>query len=651
MNRFDINALEGKDIQVHITDELAIHVTDRNGQPIWSSSAAHPPTVTDTGQRSFPLHSATMHEVTALNDGGTTGYRIELSGFDGSAAEVALRFVLDTTTDTLSVQAEQVGDAVRQINHLYRFDKPASQGGYMLLPHGSGYLIDADCPDELPGSLESDYNIIGARWSMPWFAMVHGHHTMMIIIEDWWDCQVEPYHEPGRQSSLEFSWLASLGKLSYPRRQLIRFARDMDHVAMAKAYREHARGQGLVRTLEEKAVDTPVIGKYINNVLARWPAWDPKLEDAVLADLKKFVDAGLSMTHFFPKWPGRGFSPEAASANLSNGGWQGWLHPNPVPGGWALLAGYNDKVHDLGCLTQGFLNPLVHCAGAPHFDEARLATGEDGQRDEVTEDSDHTIIMSHDLVEIMAKVFDNLRRQQLSLDVLYYDGFSAFVGTWEDFTPQHRSTRRDGFECQVQVMADTRRNGIMPGAELARFWAIGECDYFFYTDWAGDRLTNVVGTESTNCVGEPVPLFELVFHDCYVAGFSGGGYANYAVGHDWWRDRTPRLYEMMFCCAPAFNWLPQSDVPVRDWDSDRMDARLAWLKRWSAFYSAIAMSEMTSHQFLADDRDMQRIEFANGVTAEFDMKNNLCRVNGVEGFTGQWQTPAEDLGPHEPSNP
>jgi hypothetical protein len=117
------------------------------------------------------------------------------------------------------------------------------------------------------------------------------------------------------------------------------------------------------------------------------------------------------------------------------------------------------------------------------------------------------------------------------------------------------------------------------------------------------------------------------------------------------RNRTPRLYEILFCSAPAFNWLPQCYVPVRDWDSDLMQARLAWLKRWSSFYSAIAMSEMTSHQFLTDDRSRQRIMFANGVTAEFDMKNNLCRVNGIAGFPDDWQTPADDLGPHEPLPP
>ena len=182
----------------------------------------------------------------------------------------------------------------------------------------------------------------------------------------------------------------------------------------------------------------------------------------------------------------------------------------------------------------------------------------------------------------------------------------------------------------------------MPGGELARFWCIPNCDFFFFTDWSDDRLSNTGNKGSLGPVGEPVPLFQLVFHDCYMAGFSGGGYAAYSSGYDWWADRTPRLYELLFTAAPAYNWLPTgaSDVPV-NWDNPHTERRLNWLKRWSKYYSAIAASEMTSHEFLSGDYKMQRITFANGVTAEFNMHENEFRITGIEGFTGEWEKPDE----------
>jgi len=197
-------------------------------------------------------------------------------------------------------------------------------------------------------------------------------------------------------------------------------------------------------------------------------------------------------------------------------------------------------------------------------------------------------------------------------------------------------------------MAFTRRLGTMPGGELPRFWCIDNCDYFWYSDWASNRLTNVPTRESTDCVGELIPLFQVVFNDCCIVGFSGGGHEAYVKGVDWWHDRTPRLYELLACSAPCYNWLPQNHVPVNDWDSDIAKAKFDWLGRRSAFFQAVAMSEMTAHRFLSDDYKKHRIEFANGVWAEFDMAKNLCRISGVEGFSGDWEPPCEYLGAYRP---
>ena len=288
-------------------------------------------------------------------------------------------------------------------------------------------------------------------------------------------------------------------------------------------------------------------------------------------------------------------------------------------------------------VIQGFVAPLHQVEGAPQFDPDLYATHADGKRDS------RRLGMGGD-VERNRLVLESIEKHGHHLDVLYYDGYSAYSGSIEDFTPQRLCSMRQGYEIQNRCFADTRKAGIMPGAELARFWCIADCDYFFFTDWSSDRLTNgdLCGDEGP--IGEPVPLFQLVFHDCYIAGFSGGGYSNYSPGYDWWREGTPRLYEMLFCSAPAFNWLPGCDLPVEDWNNAEAQARFAWLKRWSAFYQAIAKSEMTAHTFLSGDRRQQRIEFAGGVSAELDMAKDLCRVKGVAGFSGEWETPAGDLG-------
>jgi hypothetical protein len=48
---------------------------------------------------------------------------------------------------------------------------------------------------------------------------------------------------------------------------------------------------------------------------------------------------------------------------------------------------------------------------------------------------------------------------------------------------------------------------------------------------------------------------------------------------------------------------------------------------------------MTDHQFHNNQRTLQRIEYANGIAAEFDLEKGLFRIEGVEGFSGEWEVP------------
>ena len=631
--------LTGQKIRIVLNEDLRLIAQGRDGRPVWESSGSLPPTAVarqgSGAPRRLPLGAAREVSLSACTEGPYQGQAVRLTGFEGVDMGIDLVLALDPDCDELLIQVSQSGgaDTLVGVDHLYRFEKSVTEGGYMVLPHGSGYLIPADCPEPLPGAGEAG-GIIGARWTLPLFGMVRGSDSLCAMVETWWDCDVAADHIPGDCSALDFSWVPSLGEFSYPRRQRIRFAEDMDHAGMARVYRERARQDGLVRTLEEKADDTPVIRRYVENVLFRWPAWNPDEAPAVLADIRRLRDAGLGINFFYPKWSTAGYAPEVGTATTANAGWQAFLHPNPVPGGWPTLVDLEKQVHDLGCVIQGFVCPISQGSEGVQYDENRWPVDARGERG-------RSCLSSYDAVERMERVLDAVERAGLRLDVLYYDGFCAHLDMPEDFSPAHPIARRQNIQAENDCFAATRGRGIVPGAELARFWAMGDCDYFFFTDWSADRLANAPNQHSPGPVGEPVPLFQLVFHDCYIAGFSGGGYVAYSPGYDWWDDRTPRLYELMYGSAPAYNWLPGHEVPVRDWESLFAQSKGAWLALWSAFYRAIAMSAMSAHRFLSPDRRLQRVEFANGAAAEFNMAENTFRVDGVEGFSGGWQVPPE----------
>ena len=608
--------LRGRRVTVGVDRNLRLNVYQ--GQPaelVWQSMASSLPvaTVGVAGRKeplSVPFADAIKTEVEAFDDGTHRGRRIRLAGFANADIEIGLVLGLDANGELL-VEVEQAGgqDAVRRIEGLYDWQLKPAPDAYMIVPRGSGYIIRADSPHTVDIS-----GFIGAAHTLPVFGIVRANNTFYQIVETWWDAQVSVKHAPNEQTVLSFDWEASLGKLNYKRRALLRFTKGLDHVGVAKAYRRYLMDRGDFKTLAERAESLPVLKKYLHGVEYRWVHWEEGQTEQILANIRNFQKAGLPITFFYPKGPSQGLG----RSDKFDGGWQSFVHPNPVPGGWPAAKELLDKVHEQDCLVKRMLTPHYMYEDAPQYDPVKRS-GVDFPRI-----SDRYAEWSINLV------FDFLKKQDFAIDALYFDGHSAYRGHEEHQGDGEPVSRRETYEAQLAQFRETRRRGVIPGAELARFWSIAECDFFFFTDWSRDRLRH----------GEPIPWVPLVYHDCYGAHFSGGGY--YDEGrYDWYADRHPRLYELMYAAIPSHNWLPGGSKPIEpdDWSSDKMNRRLSWLNRWHTYYQAVCYAEMTNHQFLNPQRTVQRVEFAGGIVADFDLEKGFFRVQGVDGFSGDWETP------------
>ena len=628
--------LQGRGVRVSIDDALRLRVSGLDGELQWESSPSVPPAVcADTGHgapRRYALADARERSVRPFADGRYRGQRMALASYPGADVALELIVALDADDDELLLGIEQTGGehAVQRVEHLYRFERPADQGGCLVLPHGSGYLVPADCPDALPGRGPEPIQV-GGRWSLPIFGLTRDGAGLCATVDTWWDAEVRAHHLPGERSILDFSWADELGTLAYPRRLLVHFARDLDYVSMAKRYRAAARRQGLVRTLEEKADESPRIREYAGNVLFRWTEWSGADAERVLGDLRRLRSMGIGANLFYPKWGGPDGRPPIQNH-------QAFLVDEPGDGGWAPMVDFANRARELGCLTQGFIRPCEQSPGVAGYDESFWAVEADGSR------SDH--LGTHAALAITSAALDGLEQRGLRFDVLYFDGYTAASIPPRNFSPDHPVTRRQVFEHQQACFDETRRRGIIPAGELRQFWAIPHCDHFFFTDWSGHRLSARVADGETEesehrPVGEPIPLCQLVFHDCCMSGFSGD--PGQGAFYDWFPSRSHRLYELLYGAPPSWNWMlsPRDGypVPVSDWRSDRTARALAWLRTWSAFYRSIALSEMTAHRMLSPDGALQRTEFACGVAAEFDLPGERFRILGSPDFDGTWQTP------------
>ena len=142
--------LATRNTKICVNDDLRLSVFDGEGKPLWATSTRWPPSATvrtHGGELlTFPLCAA--RDRIAMSD------RIRVSRFEGSDVTLEVRFAADASLDELSVEIAQIGgsDAVVSIEHFYRFERPVADGGHMVLPHGSGYLIPADCETTLRDS-------------------------------------------------------------------------------------------------------------------------------------------------------------------------------------------------------------------------------------------------------------------------------------------------------------------------------------------------------------------------------------------------------------------------------------------------------------------------------------------------------------------
>ena len=574
--------LTGKRVVVTVRQNLMLSADYGDGVATWQTSPTAKPTLTVRSSKgdqkvvSIELASAARRAVTPLDDGKCSGSAVTLSAYPQTDVELELVFALAPGEDELLIQVRQTGGDDKVVS--------ISRLYHFTMPLGTGgyMVVPRGCGylfDAAHRQEFTDREMIGLRYAMPIFGLVQGKSGLMALVDTYWDAETFIEHVPEEdRTGFGFDWLPSLGELRYPRRMLVRFV-EGGYVEMAKAYRHRLQAQGMIRTLKDRAAKNVRLKRYLEGIEYRWHAWTVGQEAAVLKDIRELQKRGLKVNLFFPKWQGEGYPLDFGT-------------PPPVaPGGWDDVAKFARAVHEMGCPIKVFFAPW----GTPYDKAADLAK----------------------------QNIDLLARRGMPVDMVYFDGYSAQVKF-----PQNASgreyTRKQFVEFNAGCFRAVDQRGLLAGAELPRFWSIPYCDFFCIVNWSSDYSP----------VGEPIPWLQLVFHDCFSTCFMGGGYGNL----DWPEDRHPRLYELLLTTMPSYKWAG-GQVPTKDWNSPKVERFCDWLRLWAAYHTKTKYSEMVSHEFLDPQRTLHRVRFADGIMAEFDMKRGTVRVQGVEGFTGDWQRP------------
>ncbi len=442
---------------------------------------------------------------------------------------------------------------------------------------------------------------------MPWVGLTNGRQGYMLLWETP-DDGVAVFDACGTVLAPAAHHVGSRGTFAYPRIVRYSFTDDGGHVAICKLYREYAREHGFLVTLREKAKTVPAVERLIGapDVWGASSAWPLEAHDAGIdrclvngrfapEDMQRVIDLGYLVSEYDNY-------VDLLEGERGDNGTYGPLAEDV-------------RMHANGEMVKGWLT----------FDKKKQFY----KRCSATA----VAAAEREIVPLLAKYPYNAR----FLDV------TTASGQRECYHPDHPQSRGDDREANVRLAEYVKSHGLALGGEHGRWWGAQVFDYWEGMQSGGNYSwpAGHVGKEipeTREDIGEKywvwgigherrVPLWELVFGDCVVSTWYWGD----STGHLW--QAAPELADK----KDAFNIL-YGTVPLYwvnrpyglNWNTHR-ERLLQSYRNVCKLHERTGWEEMLSHEFVTDDRAVQRTRFASGITVTVNFGEEPYAVESESG--------------------
>ena len=610
-------------------DEATLALAVAAGPVTWTMAVSEPDDllVKAKGEEfNLRLADAGRIEIVKYDTGYQTGVKIRLDRFKNkSGADLDLALVLtlglegkaeDLVFNLAAIEHETV---VRQLDWPKEVDTRGAN--YSALNHVRGNLLPCDWPKEygpylnVPSGqgqealIKSDKSYIQANlietWSMSWWGFQKDKSALVVIVETPNDAAYKFHHPAGGPTVLGPRWLASLGRLAYPRSVRFCFIPEGGYVEMAKRYRRYVMDIGQFVSLKEKIAQEPRVAELVGTPQLRQHAlrnykvgshrYDPNNPtnnyrlatfDDLAKRLRDLKAAGVDKAFVtLAGWPNQGYDRQHPDA----------LPPAAAAGGWEGLKRWVKTCEELGYLYNLHDQYRDYYVDAPSYDP-QFAVHEETNAGDATEFPgtrfggfkegyipfmdywdggkmaylNARFALGH-LVKNYQLMFDHGIRMQGS----YQDVF-GYVPPTEDFNPEHPTTRGDCMKCYADCLKWVRRNLGIVGTEAGADWVVPYVDY-------------TTEANAGTCI--PAPLYTLVYHDAVMTPEGGNG--------DYLRCLLNGGY---------------ATVPRNPENKESMDR----MKTICALHKRVALLELTKHEFLDTKYRKERTTFSDGTTVTID---------------------------------
>ena len=501
----------------------------------------------------------------------------------------------------------------------FEFNKDSSDW-YTLLPKQQGLLIPNNRSTEFrPDGFNGRFGTASAY--LPFFSQIkEGEGYIAISLTPWNMGYYATHPENGGYTSVGFRLENSLGKMDYRRIMRYSFLTSCDYNDICKLYRNFAIETGRLKTLEEKAVRTPSINNligcaFVHKGIKTCVQSDSDFFDAAAPDknnhltsfkkraeeMRELKSLGVDKLYLhLDGWAEPGYDnnhPDYLPACAEAGGWEGMKELSDTMKELGFMFGIHDQYRDFYKKAKSYSDDLACMSpDGSIYTHKRWAGGP------------QSYLCTTQAPYYVKRNFTEIEKHDIHLDCAYLDVFTCNEGD-ECANPHHRMTRCDSYRYRNKCFDYLLSKNILPSSEEVNDWCMKSLVFCHYAPY--DFMLHEPGSPKA---GIPVPLFNLVYHDCVI--------------EPWMMDKVSEnedymLYALINGGAPYL--IREPAYPGIDGsftiDNDlKLTDDIKRSKVVSDFHEKVAKAELIKHELLDETGRKQASTFANGykVIVDFD---------------------------------
>lgn len=485
-----------------------------------------------------------------------------------------------------------------------------SEEGYSTIPYLQGVLI--------PNRYDYDYRHIAFDGQftscaayMPWFSQTDHGFGYIAINETPWDSKYTIDHDEFG-TRLQFVWLTSLGKMSYKRVVRYTFEKNLDYNRACKIYREYVKESGLFKTLKEKKISLPrieelqkcsVVHTGIKTHVEKESSFYKGQNDTlhpfkeVEKQIQELHEAGAKKIYLhLDGWGNPGYDnchPDYLPACMDAGGWKDLKSLQESLTENKDLFGLHDQYRDYYYKAKTHdENQAIQLEDGSYYQHSNWAGGK------------QNYLCASLAPKYVKRNYEEILKH-IHLDCVYLDVFTCNEMD-ECFNPEHRMTRKECMDYRKACFQYMVSTNIIPSSEECSDWAMRELVFSHYGPYEF-----MMKEESKKKMGIPVPLFNLVYHDCFIL--------------PWPMDKKKEDYMLYALINGGIPYLirnaPYENVDGNfGQDNTTLKEKIKRANIVQDFYQKIKDEELVAHKIL--DKDTQQSIFSNGIKVTINTKEN-----------------------------